>query len=79
MAEDLWEQESGITVGDLLSLLAKYPEDYPVCFGPHGHFRFLRVKDRSGCVQIEFQEIPGDHYELTQDHPYRQSESGGSE
>jgi len=69
---DPYENESGVTVGELLADLKGYPKDYPVCFGPHGHFLFNRVKDRSGCVQIEFCEVPDQDYQLSPNHHYRQ-------
>lgn len=64
-----WENESGVTVGELMEQLEGYASDTPVCFGPHGHFRFKQVKDRGIC-HIEFNEIDGQDYELLPDHPY---------
>jgi hypothetical protein len=66
------ENESGVTVGKLIEQLQGFPSDYPVCLGPHGHFTCYRVKDRTGCVQIEFNEVPDLHYKLTEEHPYMQ-------
>jgi hypothetical protein len=68
--EYLWSDESGVTVGELIGWLQGFPADTPVCFGPHGHFRFYRVKDRTGCVQIEFNESDCD-YTLSPSHPYQ--------
>lgn len=52
--------------------LKNYPKKTPVCFGPHGYFSYRRVKDRGGVVQIEFNEITGDDYEISDSHPYSQ-------
>ena len=67
---DPFEKESGITVGDLVSQLQGCPQNVPISFGPHGHFEFYRVKDRSGCIQIEFNEALGIDYKLLPDHRY---------
>lgn len=69
---DPYEQESGVTAGKLAEILSHYPKDYPVCFGPHGHFTYYRVKDRTGCVQIEFNEAPDVDYQLTETHHFRE-------
>ena len=64
--------ESGITVGELISQLSLHPRNEPVCFGPHAHFTFYRVKDRAGVTQIEFNETLGVDYDLLSDHHYVQ-------
>lgn len=69
---DPYENESGVTVGELIKQLSLQPKDDPVCFGPHGHFTFYRVKDRCGITQVEFNEVPGGDYQLLPDHHYRQ-------
>lgn len=58
-----------ITVGDLIKELELFNRDDPICFGPSGHFTFYRTKDRSGEVQIEFNEASGVDYKLLSGHP----------
>jgi hypothetical protein len=69
---DPYENESGITVGELMKALSLYPKDAPVCFGPHGHFTYFRVKDRGNIAQIEFNEADGQDYQLLPHHHYQQ-------
>lgn len=65
-----YDDESGITVGELIRQLSMSDPNDPVCFGYHGHFKFYRVKDRSGCTQIEFNEAEGVDYVLLPEHHY---------
>ena len=69
---DPYENESGITVGELIEQLSAYPKNAPVCFGPHGHFTYYRVKDRGDIAQVEFNETPGVDYDLLAEHHYKQ-------
>ena len=55
---------SKITVGELIEQLQIFRKDDEICFGPKGHFSFYRTKDRSGVVQIEFNETEGIDYRL---------------
>lgn len=57
-----------ITVGELIERLKLHDSDDEVCFGPSGEFEFSRVKDRSGVVQIEFNETSGVDYTLLPEH-----------
>lgn len=60
---------STITVKELMEQLKLHNPNDLICFGPDKHFEFYRIKDRSGVVQIEFNEVPGSDYELLPDHP----------
>jgi hypothetical protein len=55
---------SKITVGELIEQLQLFNKDDEICFGPKDHFSFYRTKDRSGEVQIEFNETEGIDYQL---------------
>lgn len=67
-----YQESSGVTVGELVRQLSGMPDDWPVCFGEHGNFTFYRVKDRGGVAQIEFNEINGVEFILTEEHHYVQ-------
>jgi len=67
-----YDNESGVTVGELIEQLSGFDKDDPVCLGPHGHFTFHRVKDRGSIAQIEFNEVPDHDYALLPNHHYKQ-------